>query len=169
MMKFLIIAVSVMNLYAISYSISSHTLNENVEKKFPIEKKLLMSTFVFSNPKISIDKKEDIIHFECEAFNKALVSGTGEPLVLKVYASSNIIYKNGDVYLKNIKVKNIQNQYISQKLEKKLIFTSQTILNLYFANKPIYSISKSNYAMKLTLNLIDDIVIDNGELKIILN
>jgi len=64
MIKLLVIFfLTLIEAYAFSYVIATNELNENIKKKFPLEKKILFSKFIFSNPHLTIDKKSNLIFF----------------------------------------------------------------------------------------------------------
>jgi hypothetical protein len=154
------------NLVAFEYIITAKELNHSIEKKFPIEKKILFSKFIFSDPKLSIDKKSNFIFFICNISNSAFVLENGELPVFKVFAKSDIRYDGKNIYLKNIKIEHISNKHLSKKLEKKLIFSSEALLNLYFSKKAIYKIENASAAVQLVNSVIEDVIIKDGVIKV---
>ncbi len=168
-MKFLIVLLlAYINLYAFSYTITSNELNENITKKFPIEKKIFLSKFLFSNPKFEIEKESDLILFECDVSNSSISLNDGTIPIFRVYAKSDIRYDGQNIYLKKIEIEHIKNGKISPKLEKKLKVGISLLLNLYFSKKPIYKINEASYSMKIANSVIDDVIIKDGVIKLLI-
>ncbi len=169
MIKLIIIFIlTVVNLYAFSYVITTEELNENIEEKFPLEKKLLFSKFNFSNPKLTIKKENNIILFACDTQSSSFVLKDGSVPVFRIYARSDIRYDGANIYLKKIKVDKIENNNLSESLEKKLIIAAEMLLNFYFSKKPIYKLKDGSFAMQTANNIIKDVVIDKGVIKVFL-
>jgi hypothetical protein len=154
------------HLMAFEYVITSSELNNSVAKKFPIERSLLFSKFIFAHPNFTIDKKSNTILFSCEVTNNAFVLNNGDIPIFKVYTKSAIRYDGDSIYLKNIEVEHIYNKYISPQLEKQLIMSSEVLLNLYFSKRAIYRLDNANYAIRVMHSAIRDIVIDDGAIKV---
>jgi len=168
-MKFLIVLLlAYINLYAFSYTITSNELNENITKKFPIEKKIFLSKFLFSNPKFKIQRVSDLILFECDVSNSSISLDDGTIPIFRVYAKSDIRYDGQNIYLKKIEIEHIKNGKISPKLEKKLKVGISLLLNLYFSKKSIYKINEASYSMKIANSVIDDVIIKNGVIKLLI-
>jgi len=168
-MKLLVgLILAYINLYAFSYTITANELNENINKKFPIEKKIFLSKFLFSNPKFEIEKKSDLILFECNVSNSSITLKDGTVPVFRVYAKSDIRYDGKNIYLKKIDIEHIENEKISPKLENKLKVGISLLLNLYFSKKPIYKISEASYSMKIANSVIDDVIIKDGVIKLLI-
>jgi len=168
-MKFLIVLLlAYINLYAFSYTITSNELNENITKKFPIEKKIFLSKFLFSNPKFKIQRVSDLILFECDVSNSSISLDDGTIPIFRVYAKSDIRYDGQNIYLKKIEIEHIKNGKISPKLEKKLKVGISLLLNLYFSKKSIYKINEASYSMKIANIVIDDVIIKNGVIKLLI-
>ena len=155
-------------MYAFSYLISAKELNANIQTKFPIEKRFLLSKFIFSKPKLEIDKKTDLIFFECDAYNTSIVLDDGETPVFRVYAKSDIRYDGDNLYLEKVKIDKIQNKHLSKSLEENLIIGMEFLLNVYFDKKPIYSLEDSTYSLELAKSMISDVVVDDGNIKILI-
>jgi len=168
-MKFLIIFIlAYINLYAFSYTITANELNENITKKFPIEKKIFLSKFLFSNPKFKIQRVSDLILFECDVSNSSISFDNGKVPIFRVYAKSDIRYDGKNIYLKKIEIERIENEKISPKLEEKLKLGISLLLNLYFSKKPIYKMSEASYSMKIANNVIDNVIINDGVIKLLI-
>jgi len=164
----IILLLAYIHLYAFSYTITANELNENISKKFPIEKKIFLSKFLFSNPQFKIEKSSDLILFECDVSNSSISLDDGTIPIFRVYAKSSIRYDGQNIYLKKIEIKKIKNEKISPELEKKLKVGISLLLNLYFSKKPIYKISEASYSMKIANSVIDDVLIKDGVIKLLI-
>jgi len=155
-------------LYAFSYLITPKELNENINKKFPIEKKFLFSKFLFSNPEITIDKKNNLVQFICNAQSPSFVLKDGTSPVFRIYAKSDIRYNGESIYLKDIKIGHIENKFLSSENEQKLILASELLLNMYFTRKPIYKLADASYVVQTANTIINDVLIDDGVIKVLI-
>jgi len=164
----IVLLLASIHLYAFSYTITANELNENITKKFPIEKKIFLSKFIFSNPKFKIERVSDLILFECNVSNSSISLNDGTIPTFRVYAKSDIRYDGQNIYLKKIDIQRIQNEKVSPKLEKKLKVGISLLLNLYFSKKPIYKISEASYSMKIANSVIDDVIIKDGVIKLLI-
>jgi len=164
----IVLLLASIHLYAFSYTITANELNENITKKFPIEKKIFLSKFLFSNPKFEIEKASDLILFECDVSNSSISLADGTVPIFRVYAKSDIRYDGQNIYLKKIKIERIKNEKISPKLENKLKLGISLLLNLYFSKKPIYKINEASYSMKIANSVIDDVTIKDGVIKLLI-
>jgi len=168
-MRLLIVLLLVyINLYAFNYTITANELNENITKKFPIEKKIFLSKFIFSNPKFKIQRVSDLILFECDVSNTSISLNDGTIPTFRVYAKSGIRYDGQNIYLKKIEIEQIKNEKITPKLEKKLKIGISLLLNVYFSKKPIYKMSEASYSMKIANTVIDDVIIKDGVIKLLI-
>jgi hypothetical protein len=164
----IILLLAYINLYAFSYTITANELNEKITKKFPIEKKIFLSKFLFSNPKFKIEKSSDLILFECDVSNSSISLDDGTIPIFRVYAKSDIRYDGQNIYLKKIEIERIKNEKVSPKLEKKLKMGISLLLNVYFSKKPIYKVSEASYSMKIANSVIDDVIIKDGVIKLLI-
>jgi hypothetical protein len=164
----IVLLLAYINLYAFSYTITANELNKNISKKFPIEKKIFLSKFLFSNPKFEIEKASNLILFECDVSNSSISLNDGTVPIFRVYAKSAIRYDGQNIYLKKIEIERIKNEKVSAKLEKKLKIGISLLLNLYFSKKPIYKISEASYSMKIANSVIDDVIIKDGVIKLLI-
>jgi len=164
----IVLLLAYINLYAFSYTITANELNDNINKKFPIEKKIFLSKFVFSNPKFKIERVSDLILFECDVSNSSISLNDGTIPVFRVYARSDIGYDGQNIYLKKIEIERIENEKISPKLEKKLKVGISLLLNVYFSKKPIYKINEASYSIKIANSVIDDVIIKDGVIKLLI-
>jgi len=97
-MKYLLlILLSFIQLHAFSYIVTSKELNENINKKFPIEKNVFLSKAIFSHPSLKIDKNTNLILFACDVSNTAFVLDNGEVPVFRIFAKSDIRY-DGQIF-----------------------------------------------------------------------
>ena len=164
----LVVFLTVINAYSFSYIITTKELNENIEKKFPLEKKIFFSKFVFSHPQLTIDKKSDLILFACDTQSSSFILKDGSTPVFRIYARSDIKYDGENIYLKKIKINKIKNNHLSEKLEKKLTLAVELLLNVYFSKKPIYKLKNTSYTMQTVNSVITDVVIDNEVIKVLI-
>jgi len=156
------------NIFAFSYVITPIELNTNIEKKFPLEKKFLFSRFVFFNPELTIDKEDNLINFVCEAKSPSFVLEDGTVPTFKIFAKSDVKYNGKNIYLEDIKIDKIENKNLSPNIEKKLILATEFLFNIYFSKKPIYKLEDAGYALQTANTMIDDVIIDNGNIKILI-
>lgn len=168
MKKFLIVfLLFVVNIYGFTYVITPQEMNENINKKFPIETKLFFAKFSFSNPVIKIDKEKNFIIFICDIESPSFVLVDGSTPKIRFFTTSEIKYKNKKIYLKNIVVDKIQNKYLSKKMQEKLILVAEILLNSYFDTHAVYDFENANSSIKAISDVITGIVIDKGVVKIL--
>lgn len=155
------------SLGAFDYVITPSELNENVSRKFPIEKKFIFTKFLFSNPKLEIDKQTNMINFICDVKNPS-VFVEGKNPTFQVFGSSDIKYDGQSIYLKEVKIHHIQNKFLTPTMELKLIKATELLLSIYFSQKPIFKITEAGYALKTANSFISDVVIEDGNIKVLL-
>jgi len=166
-MKFLLLlTLSFFHLYALSYTITAKELNENIKTKFPIERAVLFSKFVFSNPLFTLSKKSNEVHFECDAYNPDILMDNGEVAIFRVSARSGISYHDGKIFLTEVHIDKISNADLSKELEQKFIMGAELLLQLYFSKKPIYTLEETNPSVPILKSMINDIIISDGVIKI---
>ncbi len=168
MTKFLtVFLLLVVNIYGFTYSITPQEMNEAVNKKFPIEKNFLFLKFLFLHPLIEIDKESNYITFSCDVESSSFILSDGTSPMIRVITSSEIKYSEKKVYLKNIVVEKIQNEYLSEATKKKLTLITELFLNSYFEEKAIYDLENLDTPIKSVSNIITSILVDEGVLKVL--
>lgn len=165
---FLFLFLMLGDIYAFSYIITTSELNENIEKKFPLEKKFLFSKFIFSEPKLQIDEESNLILFSSKVENPSFVLKDGSVPVFTIYAKSSIKYDGKNIYLQKIKIEKIENEHLSHSLQKKFIIASELLLNIYFSKKPIYKLEDASLSLQTANTMISDVIIQNGVIEVLI-
>lgn len=156
-----------LQLYSFEYVITQAELRENVLKEFPIKQSFFFSEFTFFRPAISIDKKSNLVFFECSIKNDAITLENGEIPTFRVFAHSDIRYNSGKLYLKDVKVTNIQNKHLSNATKENLLTVSELLLNTYFNKKPIFDAQDSDSSIKAASSMINNVIIHNSTIKVL--
>lgn len=170
MKKYILILLLLLSstLLAFDYIITPKELNEKIQQKFPLEKKFLFSTLTFSNPNLSIYKENNFINFDCDVQSPALRLEDGSVAKFKVFGTSSINYDGDNIYLENVKIEQIQNNSLSPQFAQKVKGATSLLLNLYFAQKPIFKLDEANLAIQAVKPFISNVIIEDGVIKVLL-
>lgn len=131
---------SLLHATSFNYLITKEKLEEEFSKKFPIEKRTLLTTIVLSEPQLSLKSSKIILHTTITL--PRILDAEHQALSTRVKLKSDIDFvAPSDLYLKDIEIIDIENKYLDEE-KKKLLRLSITIaLNAYFKNRVAYTIN----------------------------
>ena len=170
-MRFTVLLIlSLTSLFAqnIEYIVTEQILQERMKKEFPITHKAMFLTFKVSNPELKLDGKKQRFNFKTDLVIPTLQDANGKSVSAVVSVSSRIAYsKGGKLYLRKIKVVNIESRYISSDIKSMLYPTIDELLNDYFKSRPVYSLEKEKGMVGAAVKAIKNVVIVNNGVKVI--
>ena len=156
-----------LQLYSFEYIISEKELSTKVSQEFPITEEFFFSKFIFFDPILTINKKTNLIVFECSIKNSSIVLENGEVPTFRVQASSGIRYHGQKIYLTGVKVTKVTNKNLSQDVRDKLSIGVQLLLNAYFKEEPIFDSKDAVEEIRTISSIIKDVIIDDGAIKVL--
>ena len=172
-MRFILLSIfTFTSLFALKYDyiIPEPFLQDRIQKEFPIVHKTMLLTFHVSDPKLYLDGDKQRFNFTGRLQIPNIQDENGKPVNAVVSVSSRIAYsKGGRLYLRKIKVVDIQSKYIGSDLKSMLYGTMDQLLNEHFKSRPVYSLEKEKGVVGAAVKSIENVVIVKDGLKIIFN
>ena len=132
-------------LFTLSCEKGEHTVkipkflvNRAVEKKFPLEKNIVLARANLSNPKVSFADNRLIMDLDFK------ISAIGENTEGKMKVSSSVLYDSDkrEVYLDNLSIDEIVNKDGSKVEKTKMYNIFNELLSNYMARKPVYTMEE---------------------------
>ncbi len=163
---------SLTSLFASNYNfiIAEPILQERMKKEFPIEYKTLLLTFHVSNPKLHLDGTKQRLDFTGDLKIPNIQDSKGRAVSAVVNVTSRIAYsKGGNLYLRKIKVVEINSKFISADMKSMLYSTMDQLLNEYFKARPVYSLKNEKGLVGEAVKTIENVVIVKEGVKIVFN
>jgi len=129
-------------LYSVSfnYLIEKDDLKKEVYKKFPIEKKTLLTSIVLSEPQITLKNSKLILNTKVSL--PRILNENNQPLQTEVKLASDVKFiAPNKIYLKDIEILDIKKIDIITKEQKEMmLFGLNVALNSYFKDHVAYTI-----------------------------
>ena len=150
------------------YIVAESLLQERMKQEFPIVKKTMFLTFSISEPKLDLDGKKQRFNFTARLKVPNIQDTNGKVASALVSVSSRIAYsKGGKLYLRKIKVVDIQSDFIGENMKSMLYPSLNTALNEYFNAEPVYSLEKEAGIIGAAVKSIKNVVIVNEGIKVV--
>jgi len=142
-MKFLTLFLfSTLFLYGSSfhYLITKDKLKNEIYKKFPIEKKNLLTSIVLSEPRIELKSSKLILNTKVSL--PRILDENNQALQTKITLSSGVTFKApNQLFLNDIKIINIENNILEPDQKELMLLSLNLALNSYFKNHVAYTIN----------------------------
>ncbi len=151
-----------------SYVVKEDVLQQRMLEAFPITKETMFLTFHISNPKLALDGKKQRFNFTAKLEIPNIRDSAGKVVTAVVSLSSRIGYsKGGNLYVRKIKVLNIQSDFISNEMKPMLYGSIESALNEYYKSRPIYSLKDEKGVVGMAVDAITKVVILDEGIKIV--
>lgn len=159
----LIVLLSFAHLFAFEYDIelSQQQLQEKIEKKFPYEKKKLLTKTTLSNPKVMLKDGSEKVYM-----NSDVTFNAPGDISLKAYVEFNgkVIYDNEkkEFYLQNLEIEQLNFDKIPAKFHNTIKSTLEAILPIILNQYPIYTLKENTLKKTATALLLKNIKVENN-------
>lgn len=153
-----------------NYVIAEQAIQQRIEQEFPIKYETILLTFHVSNPKLHLDGSRQRFNFTSDLTIPDICDSKGRAVSARVNVTSRIAYsKGGKLYLRKIKVINIDSKFISTDMKSMLYPTLDKLLNEYFKSRPVYSLENEQGLVGAAVRSIENVIIVDKGVKIIFN
>lgn len=138
------------------------TIQDMLDKKFPIEKVTLLVRVTMSEPKIYFKNGNIgiIIKYWADALGKE-VDGI-------VDVNTHVRYDNGSFYLSNIEIPMISMNDKEVDQDDKVSKVILSILRNYLETYPVYKLKQTDFKQNLAKLLLKDITVESESLKVLI-
>ncbi len=173
-MRFLLLVttlfISLLTLQAATYDIiiPEKSVQERINHAFPIVKETMFLTLKVSDPLLHLDGVKQRVNFTAVIKIPNIKDADGKIITAKVDVSSRIAYSpGGNIYLRKIKVVDIESDYLKGDIKNVLHSTIEKALNAYFKSRTIYSLKEDKGLIGAAVKSIKNVVIVEKGIKVI--
>lgn len=150
------------------YIVDKAMIQERMQKEFPIVHKTMFLTFHLSQPKLKLDGKKQRFNFSALLKVPNIQDQDGKAASAVISVSSRIAYsKGGKLYLRKIKVVDIESDFIGSDMKSMLYPTLDSALNEYFKTRPVYSLENEKGIIGAAVKSIKNVIIVDDGIKVI--
>ena len=151
-----------------AYTIPNAYLQERMNSEFPIIKEALFITLEISEPKLKLKPKTQGFDFSATLKIPNIQDRKGHVAKAVVRMSAKIAYsKGGNVYLRKIKVLDIESSFIANDMKPMLYSTIAQQLNSYYKNRPVYVLGDDEGMANVVVEAVEKMVIVDEGIKVV--
>jgi len=151
-----------------AYTIPNAYLQERMNSEFPIVKEALFITLEISEPKLKLKPESQGFDFSATLKIPNIQDHKGRVAKAMVSMSAKIAYsKGGNIYLRKIKVLNIQSSFIANDMKPMLYSTIAQQLNSYYKNRPVYALGDDEGMANIAVEAVEKMVIVDEGIKVV--
>ena len=125
------------------YLVTKDTLKQELYKKFPIEKKTLLTSIVLSEPQLELKNSRVLLHLKVSL--PRLLDDNQQPLQTEVQLSSGVKFvAPSKLFLQDIEIENIKKIPLQKEQKELMLLSLNMALNSYFKDHVAYTIDYEN-------------------------
>lgn len=154
-----------------SIRLTEPVIQTKLAEKLPITKTyLLIFQLTLSNPRVQLNNGSSSVNAGLDVVLNITIGENSKPLGGTVDVSGGIRYaaENGQFFLTNPKIENVEIQGIKPKYTNKVNASVTKFLNEYYEKNAIYTLKSSDKKQAVAKMILKNVIVENKELVITL-